>query len=57
MIYKDNKEIITINYGERPIVAVYKGDRLVWQAVRSCFGSGQWVNNRPWINNEAWKNS
>lgn len=57
MINKNNKEIVAINYGDLPIVAVYKGDRLVWQAVRSCFGSGKWVNTKPWINTEAWKNN
>lgn len=30
--------------------------KLVWEAIRSCFGSGWWITNRPWINNNAWKN-
>ena len=29
--------------------------RLIWQAVRSCFGSGKWVGNKPWIGKEKWK--
>jgi len=36
--------------------AVYKGARLVWMAIRSCFGAGFWLNDRPWLNNEGWKN-
>lgn len=32
----------------------YLGD-LVWQAVRSCFGSGLWISEKPWISDEAWK--
>lgn len=28
---------------------------LVWQAVRSCYGAGYWINEKPWIDNEAWK--
>ena len=30
--------------------------KLIWEAIRSCFGSGWWINNRPWMNNNAWKN-
>lgn len=36
--------------------AIYRGARLVWMAVRSCFGAGFWLNDRPWLNNEGWKN-
>lgn len=32
----------------------YLGD-LVWQAVRSCFGSGIWISEKPWITDETWK--
>lgn len=57
MIYKNNKEIIAMNYGNKPLIAVYKGNQLVWQAIRSCFGSGQWNNTKPWVNDEVWKNN
>ncbi len=56
MIYKDGKEIVSIFKDSRTISAVYKGSKLVWQAIRSCFGSGFWVNVKPWLNNEGWKN-
>lgn len=36
--------------------AVYRGARLVWTAIKSCFGAGFWVNDKPWLNNEGWKN-
>lgn len=36
--------------------AIYKGARLVWMAIRSCFGAGFWINDKPWLNSEAWKN-
>lgn len=35
---------------------IYKGARLVWTAIRSCFGAGFWINEKPWLNEEAWKN-
>ena len=40
----------------RVAVEIYKGARLVWTGIRSCFGAGFWVNEKPWLNEEAWKN-
>lgn len=56
MIYKDGKEIISVFKEKRTISAIYKGSKLVWQAIRSCFGSGSWIKEKPWLNNEGWKN-
>lgn len=56
MIYKDGKEITAIFLGGKVISSVYQGTKLVWQAIRSCFGSGFWVNTKPWLSNEGWKN-
>lgn len=39
------------------IAEVRHGLHLVWQSVRSCFGSGAWLNDKPFINDEAWKNN
>ena len=44
MIKLGNKEISAIRLGNNVISAVYKGSVLIWQAIRSCFGSGWWVN-------------
>lgn len=57
MIRKDGHEITGIYRKGHIISAVYKGASLVWMAVRSCFGSGVWINNKPWLNNEKWKNN
>lgn len=32
------------------------GGRLIFESVRSCFGSGRWVQKKPWLGKEAWKN-
>ena len=40
MIKLGNKEISAIRLGNNVISAVYKGSVLIWQAIRSCFGSG-----------------
>lgn len=55
MIKKDDKDISAIYLGRKVISAIYKGSRLVWQAVRSCFGSGMWIGEKPWLNEEIWK--
>lgn len=54
-IYRNGKDITAVYLGERAIAAVYHGAMLVWQAVRSCFGSGVWIDSKPWMDNEAWK--
>ena len=56
MIIKDFNSQVAEYHGGRVITAVYKGARLVWTAIRSCFGKGYWINDKPWINEDAWKN-
>ena len=55
MIIK-SKEIIEIVAKGSVIAEVRKGLVLLWQSVRSCFGSGGWNNNLPWDNNDGWNN-
>lgn len=57
MIRFNSKEISLIYLGGKAISAVYKGSVLIWQTVRSCFGSGSWVGKKPWIGKEGWKYS
>ena len=54
-IYRGNREMTLIYHGNRAISAIYKGVSLVWQGIRSCFGAGFWVAEKPWLDNEAWK--
>jgi hypothetical protein len=56
MIIKNGKETSLVYYGTRAVSAIYRNGKLLWQAVRSCFGSGFWSNLKPWRNDEAWKN-
>jgi len=37
--------------------ALYRNAELIWQAVRSCFGSGVWIDEKPWIDEELWKDN
>jgi hypothetical protein len=57
MIYKGKNEIVSIKKGKKVIQIIYKGALVIWQAIRSCFGSGFWVNEKPWYNDESWKNN
>jgi hypothetical protein len=56
MIIRNKKEISEIIRGALPLAEVRRGKIIVWQAARSCFGSGYWINDRPWVNDDAWKN-
>ena len=56
-IFIKNKEVASIYAKNKVVAAVYKGSQLVWEAIRSCFGKGFWINDYPWINKDAWGNN
>lgn len=56
MAFKNKAEITGIFLSKIPIQTIYQYGVILWQAVRSCFGSGMWVDEKPWIHDEAWKN-
>ena len=62
MIYKGGVEPLAGKYRFLPngkwwvVQEIYKGARLVWTMVRSCFGRGYWINEKPWLNTDAWRN-
>lgn len=56
MIFFGDKEITLVQLGNKVITQIYLGAKLVWEAIRSCFGSGFWKNETPWSNTEGWKN-
>lgn len=57
MIYKFGRSTAAIYKGTISKQAAYWGLRLKWQNVRSCYGSGAWLNDRPWLNNDGWRNN
>ena len=70
MIFRNGKLVLesyqdTINQVQervqKRIMAIYKGSQLVWvtiyNAIRSCFGSGKWLGDKPWLGTDAWKNN
>ncbi len=56
MIYKGKREISARYVGARAVAAVYRGAKLVWEAISSCFGAGYWDNDKPWSNADGYSN-
>lgn len=52
----NNKNVEGVFFGKKLINKIYHGALVVWEAIKSCFGSGYWINKAPWINSESWKN-
>ena len=70
MIIKDKKLILQVQKQitegiNAPVVknigAIYRGVNLVWRtvysAIKSCFGSGTWKQDKPWLGSDTWKNN
>ena len=55
MLIKIGKEVIGLSKGTVSLSELRRGIVIVWQAVRSCFGSGIWVSQKPWLGSEKWK--
>lgn len=62
-VQKEFKELIDSveQKVQKKFGAIYKGTQLVWltiyNAVKSCFGSGVWLGEKPWIGTDQWKNN
>lgn len=57
MIYYNGKEIYEIVKDSKQFIYLRKGLALLWEAVRSCFGTGIWKQEKKWINDDHWKNN
>ena len=73
MILKNNKLILQVQKQVTEVVnglnasvtknigAIYQGSKLVWRtiynAIKSCFGSGTWLGDKPWLGDDTWKNN
>jgi len=56
MIINGGRQIMDIYHGTTPLVEMYYGKYLIWTTIRSCYGNGYWINDRPWLNEDGWKN-
>lgn len=52
----EHRRVTTVIKSNKYIASIYQGSRLVWQYIRSCFGRGYWINEKPWSNTDGWKN-
>jgi hypothetical protein len=71
MIIKDGKLILQVQKTitdiktgksvQKNIGAIYQGTRLVWRtiynAIKSCFGSGTWLKDKLWLKDDLWKHN
>lgn len=66
LILQVQKQVIEVIEGvgtsvTKNIGAIYRGSTLVWRtiynAVKSCFGSGTWLGDKPWLGGDTWKNN
>lgn len=64
LILQVQKSIIDSKTGksvQKNIGAIYQGTRLMWRtvynAIKSCFGSGTWLGDKPWLGDDLWKNN
>lgn len=55
-MFTKGNEIKELRFYGKVIQAVYSGVKVIWEAIRSCFGAGFWANDKPWVNDEGWKN-
>lgn len=56
-IKRHGKDLSARYWGKKIVNAIYKGVRLIWSSIRSCFGTGTWVGEKPWIGDDIWKNN
>ena len=56
MIIINNKRLGIIYY-KKTIAQINMGVKIVYQAIRSCFGSGRWRSTKLWIGKDKWKNN
>ena len=61
MKYKNGKELVGKYLNGKTCTTIYKvvgGVAIaIWEAIRSCFSKGFWVNSLPWGNGDGWRNS
>ena len=73
MIYKNGNLVLQVSedvlemvdkvqkHVQKKIGAIYRGTQLIWltvyDAVKSCFGSGTWLGDKPWLGDDSWKNN
>lgn len=55
MIHAEGKSVESMMLEGRMVSSIMADGKIIWQAIRSCFGSGYWRGNKPWIGKDGWK--
>ncbi|MBD5384904.1 MFS transporter [bacterium] len=55
-LWSFNKEVRELWHEGKRVQAIWHEGRIIWEGIRSCFGSGYWRNDQPWDNDDAWRN-
>ena len=56
MMWRNGKGMETQMKSGSMVETMWRNGKIIWQGIRSCFGGGLWLNNKPWLNDDAWKN-
>lgn len=55
-MYWRGKQVTAVHYLRKGVATIYYYGKIVYQSIRSCFGSGTWRSDRPWLGKDLWKN-
>lgn len=57
MLHYQNHTIASVHFRANTIERAHKGSTLVYEGVRSCYGSGGWLNEKGWLADDGWRNA
>lgn len=57
MIHYKGKLVSSVFHKAQAVSIIYHMAKVVWQAVRSCFGAGIWRSDKPWLGDDKWKSN
>lgn len=56
MMWIDGSGIETMMMSGGMVETMWRNGHIIWQGIRSCFGGGLWLDDKPWLDDDAWKN-
>ena len=56
MIWSEGAEFQNLAINGLYVEKAYLNGELIYIGIRSCYGSGAWINSKPYLNDDAWKN-
>lgn len=55
MIWEEGQEIVALWKDGKRITAIWETGQLIWEAIKSCYGSGVWRDDKPWRDDDVWR--